>query len=130
MSAGSVTAGISVAPVAVLAQTPQVNIDLAPLLVVGLIFGVICALIASSKGRSPLGWGVLGFLFPLITLIVILVIKRKQPSYAGPRSYGTPARYTPTPFDDPPPVQPPPQPPAGGTAPPPEGPPLPPPPSA
>lgn len=38
------------------------------------IFGVICAFIASSKGRSGIGWFFLGFFFPLIGLILILVL--------------------------------------------------------
>jgi hypothetical protein len=53
-------------------------------LVFGVIFAIACALIANSKGRSPVLWGILGFLFGLIPLIIILVMKRKSPpTYAG-----------------------------------------------
>jgi hypothetical protein len=43
-------------------------------LVVGLIGGVICAVIAPSKRRNPLAWFVIGFLIPLIGLILVLVL--------------------------------------------------------
>jgi hypothetical protein len=42
-------------------------------LIVGLIAGGICAAVASSKGRNAIGWGVIGFLFPLLGIILILV---------------------------------------------------------
>jgi len=37
--------------------------------------GVICAVVASGKGRSPVGWFLIGFLFSLLGLIILLVIK-------------------------------------------------------
>lgn len=43
-------------------------------LIIGLIFGGICAAIASGKGRSAVGWFFIGFFFPLIGLIVILCL--------------------------------------------------------
>jgi hypothetical protein len=43
-------------------------------LVVGLIGGLICAMIAPSKRRSPAAWFVIGFLIPLIGLILVLVL--------------------------------------------------------
>jgi len=53
-------------------------------LVFGVIFAIACAMIANSKGRSPVLWGILGFLFGLIPLIIILVLKRKTPPmYSG-----------------------------------------------
>lgn len=42
--------------------------------VIALIGGVVCGSIASSKGRNPIGWGVIGFLTPLLGLILILVL--------------------------------------------------------
>jgi hypothetical protein len=30
------------------------------------------------KGRNPLGWGILGFFFSIITLIVVIVIPSKK----------------------------------------------------
>lgn len=45
------------------------------MLIVGFIIwvtvGVICGLIANAKGRSVPGWVVLGFIFPLIALLII-----------------------------------------------------------
>ncbi len=43
-------------------------------LIIGLVAGSICAAVASSKGRNAIGWGVIGFLFPLIGIILILVL--------------------------------------------------------
>ena len=43
-------------------------------LLIGVVGGLISALIASSKGRSALGWAVAGFLAPLIAIIVLLVM--------------------------------------------------------
>lgn len=46
--------------------------------VVCLIFGVICALIASSRGRSPVGWFFIGFFTHIIGLILVLVLQNLQ----------------------------------------------------
>jgi hypothetical protein len=43
-------------------------------LVVGLIGGVLASVLASGKKRNPIGWFVIGFLLPLIGLILILVL--------------------------------------------------------
>ena len=42
------------------------------------IAAVVCGIIASMKGRNPLGWGILGFFFSIITLIVVIVIPSKK----------------------------------------------------
>lgn len=47
--------------------------------VVGLIFAFICAAIAGGKGYPRLLFGVLGFFFACITLIIVLVIPRRNP---------------------------------------------------
>lgn len=73
-------------------------------LVFGVIFGLACALIANSKGRSPVLWGVLGFLFGLIPLIIILVMKRKSPRMYGG---GQPMYGSGQPMNPPPPPPPP-----------------------
>src|ERR1700758_822169 len=39
---------------------------------------VVCAIIAATKGRNPLGWGILGLFFSIITLIVVIVIPSKK----------------------------------------------------
>jgi hypothetical protein len=51
-------------------------------LIVGLILDVIfafgCSAIAKSKHRGQVLWGILGFFFSLLTLIVILLVPRKS----------------------------------------------------
>ncbi|MUL78449.1 deoxyribodipyrimidine photolyase [Mycolicibacterium sp. CBMA 226] len=43
-----------------------------------IIAAIICAVIAGTKGRSPLGWGILGLFFSILTLIVVIVIPSKK----------------------------------------------------
>jgi hypothetical protein len=43
-------------------------------LVIGFIGGVTCAFIASNKRRSAIGWFVIGFLLPLIGVILAIVL--------------------------------------------------------
>ena len=47
---------------------------------IAVAFAVVCNRIAVRKGRGPILWAVLGFFFPLIALIVILLLPRKAPS--------------------------------------------------
>ncbi|KQH79533.1 MULTISPECIES: hypothetical protein [Mycobacterium] len=42
------------------------------------IAAVICAVVASMKGRSALFWGILGLFFSIFTLIVVIVIPSKK----------------------------------------------------
>lgn len=42
-------------------------------LIILFIFGIICALIANSKGRNPIGWFFIGFFLGIIGLIIALV---------------------------------------------------------
>lgn len=44
-------------------------------LVVGVVCAVICGIVAKNKGRNPIGFALLGFVLPLIGVIVVLVIK-------------------------------------------------------
>lgn len=44
------------------------------ILVFAAIIGIICALIANSKGRSAIGWFFIGFLLGLIGLIICIVM--------------------------------------------------------
>lgn len=44
----------------------------------GFIAAVICGVIAAAKGRSAIGWGILGFFFSILTLIVVIVIPSKK----------------------------------------------------
>ena len=48
------------------------------ILIGGIIAAVICAVVAKSKGYSALLFGILGFFFSIITLIVVLVIPRRD----------------------------------------------------
>ncbi|MCW2650018.1 MAG: hypothetical protein JWR32_994 [Mycobacterium sp.] len=43
-----------------------------------IIAAIVCAIIAAMKGRNPLGWGILGLFFSILTLIVVLVIPSKK----------------------------------------------------
>ena len=42
------------------------------------IAAVICAVVASMKGRSAIVWGLLGLFFSILTLIVVIVIPSKK----------------------------------------------------
>lgn len=39
-----------------------------------IFWGVICAVLAERKGRSPFNWFVMGFLFSFLALILLLVM--------------------------------------------------------
>jgi peptidoglycan/LPS O-acetylase OafA/YrhL len=99
LAAGSVAALVLTPGAAAHAQTTTTTNTTGPnwglILVIGIVFGVACALIANAKGRSPVLWGILGFLFGLIPLIVIAVLKKKQPTYAT--GYGGPPSVPPPP---------------------------------
>jgi hypothetical protein len=43
-----------------------------------IIAAIVCAVIAGIKGRSALGWGILGLFFSILTLIVVIVIPSKK----------------------------------------------------
>ena len=43
-----------------------------------IIAAILCAVIAGTKGRSALLWGVLGLFFSILTLIVVIVIPSKK----------------------------------------------------
>ena len=43
-----------------------------------IIAAIVCALVAGMKGRNPLGWGILGLFFSIITLIVVIAIPSKK----------------------------------------------------
>jgi hypothetical protein len=47
-------------------------------LIGGVIAAIVCAIIAATKGRNPFGWGLLGFFFSILTLIVIIFIPSKR----------------------------------------------------
>ncbi len=47
-------------------------------LVVAIVCAIVCRNIATSKGRGPTLWAILGFFFSLIALIIILILPRKS----------------------------------------------------
>lgn len=40
----------------------------------GLVFGIVCAFLASGRGRSPVGWFFLGLFLSCIALVLLLVL--------------------------------------------------------
>jgi hypothetical protein len=44
----------------------------------GVIAAIISAIVAGTKGRNPIGWGILGFFFSILTLIVVIFIPSKK----------------------------------------------------
>jgi hypothetical protein len=50
--------------------------------IVSLVFAFACSAIANGKGRGRILWGILGFFFSLITLIVVLIMPKKHRSSA------------------------------------------------
>ncbi|MDT5050194.1 MAG: hypothetical protein QOD10_5136 [Mycobacterium sp.] len=46
---------------------------------IGSIFAaILCGVIAAMKGRNPLGWGILGLFFSILTLIVVIIVPSKK----------------------------------------------------
>lgn len=43
-----------------------------------IIAAVVCGAVAATKGRNPLGWGILGLFFSILTLIVVIIIPSKK----------------------------------------------------
>lgn len=41
---------------------------------IGLVFGIVCAVLASGRGRSPVGWFFLGLFFSCFALILVLLL--------------------------------------------------------
>lgn len=66
------------------AATASSSFSVNPLvsLLIGIVFGVACYLLAVRKGRRGVLWAVLGFFFSLISLIVLAVLPSKAPAAA------------------------------------------------
>ena len=47
-------------------------------LLVAIVFAYFCHRIAVGKGRGPVLWTILGFLFPIIAIIVIALLPPKR----------------------------------------------------
>jgi hypothetical protein len=46
--------------------------------IIAILIAYACASIARSKGRSPVVWGILGFFFTLIALVIIVLLPRRN----------------------------------------------------
>ncbi|MEY4225390.1 MAG: hypothetical protein RL190_147 [Actinomycetota bacterium] len=52
-------------------------------LVIALVFAAVCWNLAGARDRSQPLWAILGFFFPIIALIVLLIIGKSKPKTAG-----------------------------------------------
>jgi hypothetical protein len=52
-------------------------------LVIALVFAAVCWKLAGARDRSQPLWAILGFFFPIIALIVLLIIGKSKPKTAG-----------------------------------------------
>ena len=52
-------------------------------LVVAVVFAAVCWNLAGARDRNQPLWAILGFFFPIIALIVLLVIGKSKPKTAG-----------------------------------------------
>jgi hypothetical protein len=43
-----------------------------------IVAAILCAVIAATKRRNPLGWGILGLFFSILTLIAVTIIPSKK----------------------------------------------------
>jgi len=56
------------------------GLDMGVVFVMGAVFAVACGFVAKNKNRSVVLWAILGFLFGFVPLIIIAVLKKKQPA--------------------------------------------------
>ncbi len=47
-------------------------------LVISVVFAIVCASLAGGRNRSRVGWAILGFFFPVIALVVLLILGKKN----------------------------------------------------
>jgi len=47
-------------------------------LIMWMLFGIVCAIIASSKNRSAFGWFVLGVLFGPLSILFIAIARKED----------------------------------------------------
>jgi len=52
-------------------------------LVIALVFAAVCWNLAGARDRNQPLWAILGFFFPIIALIVLLIIGKSKPKPAG-----------------------------------------------
>jgi len=64
-------------------------------LIVAALFAFLCGFLARRKNRSTVGWAILGFLLPVIALILVAVLAEKEPEQ--PAAAATPSAESPPP---------------------------------
>jgi tetrahydromethanopterin S-methyltransferase subunit F len=47
-------------------------------LVISVVFAIVCASLAGGRNRSRVVWAILGFIFPIIALVVLLILGKKK----------------------------------------------------
>ncbi len=52
-------------------------------LVIALVFAAVCWKLAGARDRNQPLWAILGFFFPIIALIVLLIIGKSKPKAAS-----------------------------------------------
>ena len=52
-------------------------------LVISVVFAIVCASLAGGRNRSRVGWAILGFFFPIIALVVLLILGKKDRASAA-----------------------------------------------
>lgn len=52
-------------------------------LIIAIVFAAVCWSLAGARDRNQLGWAILGFFFPIIALVILLVIGKKKPKAAA-----------------------------------------------
>lgn len=50
--------------------------------IIGLVSGTICSLIANKKSRSQKDWFTMGQVLPVLSIIILLLISRKEGKYS------------------------------------------------
>ena len=52
-------------------------------LVIAVVFAAVCWNLAGARDRNQPLWAILGFFFPIIALVVLLIIGKSKPKTAG-----------------------------------------------
>lgn len=52
-------------------------------LVIALVFAAVCWNLAGARDRNQPLWAILGFFFPIIALVVLLIIGKSKPKAAS-----------------------------------------------
>ena len=51
-------------------------------LIIALVFAAVCWNLAGTRNRSQVLWAILGFFFPIIALILLLILGNSKPKAA------------------------------------------------